>query len=273
VRRLGTLNWLWLGLGGLYFAVPLFATAISSTETSRHGHSLSAYGDVFRDPGFRHSLIFSGKLALAAIVVSTLLIAPTAYWVHLKLPRLRPVMEFFTILPLVVPPIVLVVGLLAAFPGDTYPAWFFDGSAPVLFDIPPILAGAYVILAFPYVYRSIDAGLRAIDIHTLTEAAQSLGASWPRTMWTIILPNIRPAVLNGAFLTLAIVLGEFTMAQLLSFNSFAVYIAGIGQAHATEAAALAIIAFALTWAVMLSLLVFTRGPGRARAAAQVGGTR
>jgi putative spermidine/putrescine transport system permease protein len=263
-------NWLWLALGTAYFVLPLLATFLFSIKTSRHGRDFSAYSAVLHDPAFRDAVEFSLKLAVTAIVVSTLLLVPTAYWVHLKLPWLRPFMEFATILPLVIPPIVLVVGLGKTFEGA--PGWVY-GEASWTWGIPPILAGGYVILAFPYVYRSVDTGLRAIDIHTLTDASLSLGGSWTTTIVRVIVPNLRPAVLNAAFLTLAIVMGEFTMAQLLNFTSFQVYIAGVAQSSGTESAALTLIAFALVWAVMLALLVFTRAPGGRRTTATVGGAR
>ena len=52
-----------------------------------------------------------------------------------------------------------------------------------------------MILAFPYMFFALDAGFRAIDVHTLTEASQSLGARWPTTLGRVILPNIRVAAL------------------------------------------------------------------------------
>ena len=128
-------------------------------------------------------------LALETIVISLVLLVPTAYWVHLKLPKMRTYIEFVTILPFVVPPIILVVGLLQLYNGTVTRRWF--SQQPYRF-----LVAAYVILAFPYSLRSLDAGFRAIDIHTLTEAAQSLGASWGTTFLRVILPNVRAAALR-----------------------------------------------------------------------------
>src|SRR4029078_2868047 len=79
-----------------------------------------------------------------------------------------------------------------------------------------LLLVGYTVLALPYMYRAVDTGLRAIDIATLTEAAQSLGAGWTTILVRVILPNVLVAVLSGAFLTFAIVIGEFTMAALLN---------------------------------------------------------
>ena len=113
-----------------------------------------------------------------------------------------------------------------------------------------LLTFGYVTLALPYMYRAVDTGLRAIDVRTLTEAAEILGASWPTIIFRVILPNVRVAVLSGAFLTFAIVIGEFTMASLLNRPAFGPYLQLIGANRAYEPAALAIIAFLMTWACM-----------------------
>jgi putative spermidine/putrescine transport system permease protein len=115
-------------------------------------------------------------------------------------------------------------------------------------------------------YRSVDTGLRAIDVRTLTEAAQSLGAGWGTILFRIILPNIRVAILSGAFLSFAIVVGELILAQYLVKPAFAPYMAYQIQQKAYEPAAMAIISFALTWAAMGII----QWIGRGRETAQVG---
>jgi putative spermidine/putrescine transport system permease protein len=249
----------WLLVGGAYFVVPLVATLLFSLQSGTNSsYSLAAYGNVIHDHTFWTTLELSLELALETIAISLALLVPTAYWVHLKLPRVRPYIEFMTILPFVVPPIILVVGLLKFYNGTIHaPLWFLE--KPHYF-----LTSAYVILAFPYVYRSLDAGFRAIDVHTLTEASQSLGASWRTTMTRVILPNIRTAALGGAFLTLAIVMGEFTIASLSAFFTFPTYIQQINAQKVYEAAALSLVSFGITWAAMLGLLFVGRGSGRNR---------
>ena len=144
---------------------------------------------------------------------------PTAFWVRLRLPRWRPIVEFITLLPFVVPPIILVFGLINTYSRPPLPLTNSDFGSNVL------LVAAYVILSFPYMYRAVDTGLRAIDVRSLTEASQSLGAGWVRILWQVILPNLRVAILSGAFLTLAIVVGEFTIATFLARPAFAPYLA------------------------------------------------
>ena len=88
---------------------------------------------------------------------------------------------------------------------------------------------AYTVLSFPYMYRAIDTGLQATDVRSLTEAAQSLGAGWFRILVFVILPNLRVALLSGAFLTLAIVIGEFTIASFLARPAFGPYLYLLGE--------------------------------------------
>ena len=247
----------WLALGGLYFFIPLLATALISLKSPQTGKccTLTNYHWVIHNGDFWHTLKISFLLAIETVVIALLLFVPTIYWVHLKVPRLRPVIAFLALIPFVVPPIVMVVGLLRVFKGT--PDWFYQ--EPWGF-----LAASYVILAFPFMFFTLDAGFRSIDVHTLTEASHSLGARWTTTMFRVILPNIKAAALAGSFLTLAIVMGEFTIASLAVFDTFPIYIQYINQNKAYPAASVTLLAFAITWAAMVALLA--AGRGRAPAA-------
>ncbi len=247
-------------VGAVYFLVPLIGTLEFSLRMRRDGYSLDAYRSVFSDSQFHQTFGYSMLMALLTIVFGMLLVVPTAYWVRLRLPQMRQVVEFITLLPLVIPAIVIVFGYLRMYNSSSILP--LTGSARGT-DL--LLIFAYVMLSLPYMYRSVDTALRTIDIRTLTEAAQSLGSSWPRIMLQVILPNVRVGVLSGAFLTFAIVIGEFTMASLLNRPAFGPYMQLIGANRAYEPAALAIIAFAVTWACMgLIQLVASLSPGSKR---------
>jgi putative spermidine/putrescine transport system permease protein len=245
---------LWLLLGSLYFFVPLIATTLFSLKSNQTGKCCTAanYSWVIHNGDFWHALKISALLAIETIIISLLLFVPTIYWVHLKVPKLRPVIAFLALIPFVVPPIVMVVGLLRVFKGT--PSWFY--AQPWGF-----LATAYVILAFPYMFFSLDAGFRAIDVHTLTEASQNLGARTSTTLLRVILPNIRAAALAGSFLTLAIVMGEFTIANLSAFHTFPIFIQYVNETQGFPAASLTLLSFAITWAAMGSLLLVGRKRG------------
>ena len=231
--------------GCLYFLMPMIGMAEFSLSMRRGVYSLDAYRVVLADPQFQATFVYSLVMALITIIFGVLLVVPTAYWVQLKMPALRPVVEFVTLLPLVIPAIVVVFGYIRLYNTSSFLP--LTGSVT---GTNILLMFGYATLALPYMYRAVDTGLRSIDVATLTEAAQSLGAGWFRIMATLILPNVLGAVLSGAFLTLAIVIGEFTMAALLNRPAFGPYMQILGANRAYEPAALAVIAFAITWACM-----------------------
>ncbi|HLX34575.1 MAG TPA: ABC transporter permease subunit [Candidatus Limnocylindrales bacterium] len=244
------MSWIVLLVSILYFGLPLVGTLIFSLRAQPFGEAykmMVSDGQLFKDLGY------SFVIAIITVLVSIGLLVPTAFWVRLRLPRLRPIIEFITLLPFVIPPIVLVYGLLSTFSG---PPLALTGSN---LGSDALLVCAYVVLSFPYMYRSIDAGLRVIDIRTLTEACQSLGAGWFTVLWRVILPNLRVAILSGAFLTLAIVVGEFTVAIFLARPMFATYLQLISQTQAYESAAVALMSFAITWAAMGVISLIGRG--------------
>lgn len=238
-------SWGILILGCLYFLLPLVGMTEFSLKMRRGVYSFDAYARVFEDPRFWETFSYSLTLAAATILVGVFLVVPTAYWVRLKLPQARPFVEFVTLLPLVIPAIVLVFGYIRLYNTSS---WLpLTGSA---FGTDILLTMGYTTLALPYMYRSVDTGLRTIDVATLTEAAQSLGAGWVTILGRVILPNVMVAVLSGAFLTLAIVVGEFTMAALLNRPAFGPFMQLLGANRAYEPPALAVIAFAITWGCM-----------------------
>jgi putative spermidine/putrescine transport system permease protein len=253
MRRGKPWAWLVFVLGALYFMLPLVATIQFALSIRRGTYSLDAFTNVLYDAHFQESFVYSFIIGLCAIVVGVLIVAPAAYFVRLRLPRLRPIIEFLTLLPLVIPAIVLVFGYIRLY--NTSSFINLTGSA-LGTDI--LLTFAYVALALPYMYRAVDTGLRTIDVRTLTEAAQILGAGWGTIITRVILPNVLIAVLSGAFLTFAIVIGEFTMASLLNRPAFGPYLQNIGANRAYEPAALAIIAFAITWGCMSLIQILSR---------------
>ncbi|WP_435169388.1 ABC transporter permease [Falsirhodobacter sp. 1013] len=245
--------WAVLILGLVYFILPLIGMVEFSLSMRRGEYSFDAYRIVLTDPQFRQTFLYSVMMALATIVFGMVLVVPTAFWVRLRLPHLRPVIEFVTLLPLVIPAIVIVFGYIRLYNTSS---WLpLTGS---LTGTNLLLMFGYATLALPYMYRAVDTGMRAIDIATLTEAAQSLGAGWFTILLRIILPNVLVAVLSGAFVTFAIVMGEFTMAALLNRPAFGPYLQLMGANRAYEPFALATIAFAITWACMGAIQLFTR---------------
>lgn len=256
MKRASIWAWIIFILGMIYFFLPLVAVFEFSLRAKRGVYSFEAYRWAFSDPRFYQSFGLSLVWSLLTILISLLLIVPTAYWVHLRLPRWRPVVEFFTLMPFVVPAVVLVFGMSRLYARVSF-----------MVNLPILLVAGYVVLSFPYIYRAVDAGLRAIDVRTLTEAAQSLGAGWGTILFQVIFPNLRVAILSGVFLTFAIVMGEFTFASLLSWPAFGPYMEEMGAMVAYTPQALSVVSFLITWLCIGLIQRIGRGaPGQGQVA-------
>lgn len=266
IDRLKLWSWLWFLLGTLYFVLPLLSTLDFSLRMKRGTLSLAAYQSAFADPNFLKTFLFSNQMALYTIVVCLLLVVPTAYWLHLRLPQLRPLVEFVTLMPFVVPAIVLVFGLIRIYGRPLtipFTSWkVMDALTNSTAGTSVLLVMGYVVLSLPYMYRAVDTGLRAMDVRTLTEAAQSLGAGWGTILVRVIFPNLRTALISGALLTFAIVVGEVTIASFLTLPTFGPYLWLLGQHRAYEPAALSFVSFLLTWMALGVIQLVTGGQGQ-----------
>ena len=120
------------------------------------------------------------------------------------------------------------------------------------------------MLALPFTYRSIDAGLRAIDLRTLVDASRSLGAGWGTTLWRVLLPNLRTAIISATFLITAVVLGEFTMANVLLRYTLPVFMLQYQQSEARGGTGLALLVLAFTVVLFAVLSLLTRPRGARR---------
>jgi putative spermidine/putrescine transport system permease protein len=253
--------WLVFIVGAVYFFLPLIGTF---AFTLKDKPASAGYTGLLSNKEFLSTFAYSFGIGLATVAVSIALIVPTAFWVRLRVPWARPYVEFITLLPFMVPPVVLVFGLISTYSRPPLSLTSSNTGTDVL------LVAAYVVLSLPYMYRAADTGLAAIDIRALTEAAQSLGAGWPTILIRVILPNIRVAVLSGAFLTLAIVVGEFTIAIFLARPMFAPFLGLLGDADPFQQAAGALLSFGLTWIAMIVISLLGRG---SQTRISVGGAR
>lgn len=250
-----------LVIAALYFTVPMLAAAIFSFQGTGGRPSQQAYQQAFSEPQLWPALALSLEVAAGTIVLTLALLVPTVIWVNLRLPHLRRLMESLTLLPLATPPVVLVLGILVA----------FHGLPNLIVGTPVILVLEYVVLVLPYSYRILDSGVQAIDLHTMVDASRSLGSNWGQVLRRVLLPNLQGSLLSASFITLALVLGEFVVASLLTFNTFPVFLDQVGQDRAGEAVALSTFALAFTWAALLAISLLSGWRRRGRRS-QMGGT-
>jgi putative spermidine/putrescine transport system permease protein len=241
---------------GAFFLVPIgamfeFSTRGVGIDAPR---TLGAWLTIGQYPDLVAAIIASLELAIITSVGMLLLLVPTMIWVRLRLPAVSRIVEFLCLLPLTIPAIVLVAGLAPIY------LWVnFYVSDSIL-----TLAFIYLILVLPYTYRALYTGLAAIDVKTLSEAARSLGAGWGTVMWRIIVPNMSSALLNACLLSVAVVLGEFTIANLLNYVNLQVDIAELGRANAGVSIAVAVASLMFAF-ILLVVLSFVGRP-RARVA-------
>lgn len=111
-------------------------------------------------PGIGESIALSIGLALMTCLFSLVLMLPTLLILHLKAPQMLPVAEGFSVLPYVVPAIALVSAV-----GPLYRI-----ILPQALNSPLGLVPLYMVVIMPFVYRSLDAGIRVVDVRTLWDA-------------------------------------------------------------------------------------------------------
>lgn len=238
---------------GLFFLLPIGAMFEFSTRGNgiNAPRTLEAWTAIPSTPGLLDAIVASLELAALTSILMLLVLLPTMVWVRLRLPRISRVVEFICLMPLTVPAIALVVGMRPIY------VWISLNVTDSILA----LTFAYVILVLPYCYRALDAGLAAIDLKTLSEAARSLGAGWGTVMWRVVVPNIPSAILNAALLSVALVLGEFTFANILNYENLQVAIAYVGltSAGTSVAVAVASLLFAFVLLLILSFVGRRRG--------------
>ena len=242
-------------VSAVYFLLPLYATAVFGFSTGKK-FTLQPLWDGLADSGFQASLSLSLMYSIVTTVLALVVVAPTAYLVELRFPRLRSTVEFLTILPFVIPPIILTVGLSSMY-GINSPVNLIASSwAPVL------LTGGYFVLTLPFVFRAIDNSLRAVDVRTLTEASASLGSSPAHTFLGVIVPSISLGLISGALLAFTTAMGEFTLAALLGYPTFPVYLLNVNGFQPRMGEALVLVSFLITWVGVIALAaVARRTPG------------
>lgn len=242
-----------------YMLVPILSTYIFSLATRwdrtifPEGFTLDFYARAFDASYFNTSLRNSLILSISTVFVSLCLIVPTIYWVSIRLPVARSLLEILMILPFGIPTVVLAMALVRAY--NLTPI----GRTPVL------LIGAVVIYSMPFMYRPVANALRAIDAHTLTEAGQSLGATTFQILIRVIIPNIFPGIISGSLLVFATVFAEFTLTKLIigaRFKTFPLLLVEYTRINGNVAAAFSVISFSIAWLVSLLILwVGRKGQG------------
>jgi putative spermidine/putrescine transport system permease protein len=257
-----------LGLAAGYFLVPLLSAPSSACAPPPGATAWRTYLAIARDDVLLDALLTSLRIAVLTAVGVLALVVPTAMWVRLRFPSVAGLLESATVLPIVVPPVVMAAGIAFVQANLDLPVFrsLFASSTTALTPF-------YVVLALPFAYRAVDNGLAAIPLRTLVEAARNLGAGLPSALLRVVLPAIRSAVLGAAFLALALVLGEIVIARILLYtdtfpiavvvpdrrrrsrspSSFPIAVVEVGRSAAGVSVALSLASLLLTWVLLLAV--------------------
>lgn len=258
-HKQAVMRWIVITIVSAFFVIPLLSMLyfsvrfpLSGKWTGQAWDHVVHLGQLAKEEPASYGPLWDGLknsaiLVLLTVAMMLVLLVPTMTWVRLRVPRLRRTMEFISLLPLTIPAIVLVVGL-----GPVYRIVSHVLSTNAIW-----LCFIYVIWVLPFAYRALDAGLGAIDVVTLSEAARSLGAGWWRILWQVILPNIRSAVVSASFISIALVLGEFTFAELLARNNLQTGIFLVSQTDSQLAVTMSLAALVLAFVLLLVLSLFS----------------
>ncbi len=241
-------------LFALFFLFPLYAMADFSTRNLLgHGRTLAAWRNLLADDALFHAIVISLALAVLTVLTMLAILVPTMIWVRLRAPWARGLVEFLCLLPLTIPALVIVVGLRNVYLWVTY----------LLGESALTLTFVYAVIVLPFAYRALDGALSSIDLQTLSEAARSLGAGWTTVILRVVLPNIWSGILSAAFISIAVVLGEYTIASLSGFETIQVQIVSVGKTDGptSVAASLAVLLFGFVLLMVLSLVTGRRRRG------------
>jgi putative spermidine/putrescine transport system permease protein len=236
-----------LGIVGAVFSIPILAMVEFSFRNLAGGYTLAHWAGVFSPTAqVTYAAMFTGLgnsllLAVVTVIIILVILLPTMILVQLQFPKLRRALEFVCIIPITVPAIVMVVGL----------APVYSLVARLAGSSIWTLAFAYGITVLPYAYRAIQSNLSTVDVVTLAEAARSLGAGWGSVLWRVILPNLRRGILAAAFITVAVVLGEFTIASLLNRVNLQTALVQVSKSDPFVAVIFSLLALAFAFTLLL----------------------
>lgn len=250
MKKNSKLSRFYLGLIFVLMYLPIAVVIVFSFNESKFpvrftGFSLKWYQELFSDSAMIEALgnsLFLGMVSCFVSAVIGTLGAVGLSRIHWKT---KGILEYISILPLMIPEIILGMVLMA---------FFYMMNLP--FGMLTLLIG-HTVFCVPYILMEVKARLAGMD-PSLEEAARDLGAGPFRAFWDIILPLIMPAVMSGSLLAFAmsmddVVISIFINGPRLSTLPIKVY-TQIKTGVTPEVNALCTIMLAVT---LLILLIYT----------------
>ena len=243
LRSAGILRRAVLCIALVFLLVPPLCAAVFGFTLPGRGVSLTPLAEAFENPRAMTGIINSLLLTLLSTVGMLVLLVPTLIALHLKGGPLLRWAEALSVLPLVIPAIALVSGASIIF------RTVFPAAMNSVFSLIPL----YMVISLPLCYRTLDAGVRALDLRTLFAASISLGAGHLQTLLRVVLPNLRVAMLSASLICIAMLLSEYALASLLLHYTFPVFLVEVGQTSPRASAALSFLMTMVMWVLLMAL--------------------
>lgn len=193
----------------VFLLAPLLVVAVGSVNENRYlnfppeGFSLSWYGQLFTDPGWRTSIRYSLTIAATSAALAVLISTPLAFILRTYRIRLAPLLYTLGILPFMLPPIISALGMQVF--------WLSTGHVGRIENV--IIAHGIFFSTLPLV--TISLAMETMD-QALPEAAQTLGADRRTTFRTVTLPLLIPSMITGYAAAFVLSLNEYIIAFLVA---------------------------------------------------------
>ena len=210
-------------------------------------------------------LLLTFRLAAITTLILFAIGIPLACWIAYTRSRIKPVIETLVSMPLVLPPSVLGFYLLLAFsPQNAFGQWLEQWfNVRLVFSFAGLVVGS-VIFSLPFMVHPIQSGFQNLPA-SLIEASRTLGKSDAFTLFRVLLPNIKPALLSGAVLSFAHTVGEFGVILMIGGNipgvtkvaSIAIY-DEVESLNYAAANFYALVLFAVSFAILLTVYVMNK---------------
>ncbi len=202
-------------LGIIFLYIPLFILVIFSFSDSEiinlwGGFTLDWYKEIAEDTDIINATLVSLKIALLASIISTILGTIVAYAVtRFKFFRTRNFLYGLVATPLVLPDIILGVALLLMFSSLTQIiGWPHErGTTTVVI--------AHVTMCTAYVTIVMQSRIASVDV-SLEEAALDLGAGPTKTFFSVMLPQLAPALITSALLTFTLSIDDLVVTEFVA---------------------------------------------------------
>jgi putative spermidine/putrescine transport system permease protein len=192
--------------------------------------------------GVISGLFFSAMVATGGMVLNVLVGVPIAYSLTRYDFFAKDWVNTLAVLP-VVPGIVLAVAFIRTYPHNSSSALG--------------LVVGYALLKSPFMVLTVQSSFQSMNLQQIEESARSLGASWPRTFLTIIVPNAKDGIIAGSIITWTLAAAEFNFTFIVDPTDpqpFALFLfENISRSPVLQSAAAVSVYFSIVLAVILLL--------------------